>query len=102
MSCQVLNQYWIVTCEPSLGAVLPQAKAAGCRRAWLVPFLSVAGNHVKHDMTGDGAESWAARVKAEGMEPLPVLKGTAELPGVLEIWMDHLQLAIDTLDREAE
>lgn len=82
--------------------ILPRLQAAGVRRAWLLPLLSVVGRHAVRDMAGDEPDSWRSRIVAAGMECLPVLRGTAEYGGFVDIWLDHLGVAFRALDTDAE
>ncbi len=82
--------------------ILPRLAAAGVRRAWLLPLLSVVGRHAMLDMAGDAPDSWRSRIVAAGMECVPVLRGTAEYGGFVDIWLDHLGVAFRALDAETE
>lgn len=82
--------------------ILPRLAAAGVRRAWLLPLLSVVGRHAMLDMAGDAPDSWRSRIEAAGMECVPVLRGTAEYGGFVDIWLDHLGVAFRALDAETE
>ncbi|MCH5278141.1 MAG: sirohydrochlorin cobaltochelatase [Desulfovibrionaceae bacterium] len=75
--------------------VLPQLQARGVRRVWLLPFMVVAGDHAHNDLAGDEPDSWASRLKAQGMEVFPVLKGLGENPGVQSVFVRH---ALETED----
>jgi sirohydrochlorin cobaltochelatase len=60
-------------------------------RAWLMPLMSVAGDHARNDMAGDGRESWKSVLNRAGIQCTPVLRGTAEVDAFADIWVDHLQ-----------
>ena len=60
------------------------------KKAYLMPFMSVAGDHAKNDMAGDEEDSWKSILTKAGIECIPVLKGTAEFDNFVEIWVDHL------------
>jgi sirohydrochlorin cobaltochelatase len=77
--------------SPSLEDILTELKAKGTRKAYLMPFMSVAGDHVRNDMAGDGEDSWKSILNAQGIETEAVLKGTAEYDTIVDIWVDHLQ-----------
>ena len=62
-----------------------------------MPFMSVAGEHARKDMAGEGPGSFKSILERESYEVLAVLKGTAEYPEILGIWMDHLRLAMTQL-----
>ena len=61
------------------------------KKAWLLPFMSVAGDHAKNDMAGDEDDSWKSILTKAGVKTVPVLKGTAEFDGFVDIWVDHIQ-----------
>ena len=60
------------------------------KKAYLMPFMSVAGDHAKNDMAGDDDDSWKSILTQAGIECVPVLKGSAEYDSFVEIWVDHL------------
>ena len=59
-------------------------------KAYLMPLLSVAGDHARKDMAGDDEKSWTSILTKMGIEIIPILKGTAEYDNVVEIWVGHL------------
>ena len=61
------------------------------KRAYLMPFMSVAGDHAKNDMAGDEEDSWKSILTRAGIECVPILKGTAEFDEFVDIWVDHLK-----------
>jgi len=61
------------------------------KKAYLMPFMSVAGDHAKNDMAGDDDDSWKSIFTSAGIQAVPILKGTAEYDIFVEIWVDHLQ-----------
>ena len=60
------------------------------KKAYLIPFMSVAGDHAKNDMAGDEDDSWKSILTKAGIQCVPVLKGTAEFGVFVDIWVDHL------------
>lgn len=68
--------------------ILPRLSS---ERVWLMPLLSVVGNHALKDMAGQDSQSWRSRVESQGRQCVPVLKGTAEYAGFAEIWLRHLE-----------
>lgn len=82
--------------------ILPRLAEAGVRRAWLLPLLSVVGRHAMRDMAGETADSWRSRMTASGVECVPVLRGTAEYGGFVDIWLDHLDVAFRALDPDPD
>jgi sirohydrochlorin cobaltochelatase len=61
------------------------------KTAWLLPFMSVAGDHAKNDMAGEDDDSWKSILSAAGIQCHTVLKGTAEYDGFVDIWLSHLE-----------
>lgn len=61
------------------------------KTAWLLPFMSVAGDHAKNDMAGDENDSWKSILSGAGIQCHTVLKGTAEYDGFVDIWLSHLE-----------
>jgi sirohydrochlorin cobaltochelatase len=60
------------------------------KKAYLMPFMSVAGDHAKNDMAGDEDDSWKSILTKAGIECVTVMKGTAEFDNFVDIWVDHL------------
>ncbi|MFW2366031.1 MAG: sirohydrochlorin cobaltochelatase [Desulforhopalus sp.] len=75
---------------PELDVVLPLMKKNQIKKAYLMPFMSVAGDHAKNDMAGDEDDSWKSVMTNAGIECVLVLKGTAEFEPFVDIWVDHL------------
>ena len=60
------------------------------KKAYLMPFMSVAGDHAKNDMAGEEEDSWKSIFTKAGIECVPILKGTAEYDVFVDMWIDHL------------
>lgn len=82
---------------PSLDDVRSALKERKVSRAYLQPFMAVAGDHAVNDMAGDEEDSWKMVLRADGVTCVPVMKGTAEYPAFVNIWLDHLQDALKQL-----
>ncbi len=78
-----------------LGDIMPQLQKG--ENVWLMPLLSVIGQHALKDMAGKQKSSWRRRIEAEGFACKPVLHGLAEYEGFMNIWLAHLQEVMDTL-----
>lgn len=61
------------------------------RKAWLIPLMSVAGDHAKNDMAGQEDDSWKSQLTASGIDCSVILKGTAEYDDFADIWVDHIK-----------
>ena len=90
---------FIATVEdtPGLDEVIPEFKRQGTRKVFLVPMMSVAGDHAMNDMAGQEDDSWASRLKAAGIKSEPVLVGLGNRPAVAALWIDHLRDAVKEL-----
>ncbi|MBC2713654.1 MAG: sirohydrochlorin cobaltochelatase [Desulfosarcina sp.] len=61
------------------------------KKAYLMPFMSVAGDHAKNDMAGDEDDSWKSILTKAGIQCAPILKGTAEYDKFVDIWVSHIK-----------
>ncbi|WP_287127193.1 sirohydrochlorin cobaltochelatase [Desulfobacter sp.] len=79
---------------PELGDVIAWLKERKTGKVWLMPFMSVAGDHAKNDMAGDEEDSWKSRLTKAGFSCQTVLKGTAEYDEFVDIWVGQLAKAM--------
>ncbi len=86
--------------QPNLTDVTDRLEQVKAKRALLVPFMSVAGDHARNDLAGPEEDSWRSVISALGIECIPVLKGMGEYDVVVTVWLDHLQSALDSLTPE--
>ncbi len=84
---------------PGLDEVKAELKARGDKKAWLIPLMSVAGDHAINDMAGAEDDSWVSQLAKAGVSSQAVLKGMAENPAIVDIWLDHLQAALEKLGK---
>ena len=93
--------YFLATVEgyPGLTEVLPQLKEQKIKTIWLMPFMSVAGDHVQNDMAGDEPESWKSQLEARGYEVNVMMKGLAEYDEIVAIWINHLKEIMHELEK---
>ena len=61
------------------------------KKAYLMPFMSVAGDHAKNDMAGEEDDSWKSIFTKAGIQCVPILKGTAEYQDFIDIWVNHIR-----------
>lgn len=80
---------------PGPDVILEQLEKNNISTAWLMLFMSVAGDHARNDMAGDDKDSWKSVFEAAGIECKPVLKGFAEYDPFVDIWVSQLQTAMD-------
>ena len=76
---------------PGLTDILPKFAGKNINRVYLIPFMSVAGEHARKDMVGEQPDSWKSVLTANGLTCEAVMTGTAEYPEIVEIWLDHLR-----------
>ena len=79
---------------PSIDQAVDWLKSKKIKKAYLIPFMSVAGDHAKNDMAGDEPDSWKSIITKAGIKCVPVLKGTAEFDNMIAIWLGHLKIAM--------
>lgn len=84
--------------HPTLDDVRAELTERGIKKAYLIPFMSVAGDHASNDMAGPEADSWKSVLEADGLETVSVLKGMAEVPEIADVWVDHLRDAMKRLE----
>lgn len=75
---------------PELKNVMAKLEISGTRKVVLMPFLLVAGNHVKKDMAGE-KDSWKSKLEEEGYEVRVIRKGLGELEGIRKIFVEHIE-----------
>lgn len=64
------------------------------KKAYLIPFMTVAGDHAMNDMAGDEPDSWKSQLAKAGIESVPVMKGLAEFDGIVDMWIEQLKVAM--------
>ncbi len=75
---------------PSIDDIKTWLKTKKTKTTWLLPLMSVAGDHAKNDMAGGEDDSWKSILTQAGIACKPVLKGTAEYDEFVNIWVDHI------------
>ena len=83
---------------PEIDGIMSDLKNNGIKKAYLMPFMTVAGDHARNDMAGRDENSWKSILEKEGIKCVPVLKGTAEFQEFVDIWVDHLKSAFSHFD----
>lgn len=88
-------KFFVATVEghPTLEDFIPKLKKEGVKKVFLMPFMAVAGDHARNDMCGDDKESWKSVLLNNGFEVECVLKGTAENPDIVTLWIDNIKAA---------
>ena len=79
---------------PEVDGVLELLQAKKIKKVYLMPFMSVAGDHAKNDMASDEDDSWKLVFTKAGIQSIPILKGTAEFDEFIDIWVGHLKVPL--------
>lgn len=94
------TDYIVTTVEatPSFDDAVNAVRNGGYTKVVLRPFMVVAGDHATNDMadTGD-PESLASLMQAAGLEVQSVLEGLGQIAQIDEIYVAHVQDAINSL-----
>ena len=87
------NNIFIATVEGKVTVkdVIEKMKGKGFKKILLKPFMIVAGDHAKNDMSSDDEDSWKTILKNEGYEVTSVLKGMGEYEFIRKMFMDKLE-----------
>lgn len=83
----VLNHY------PESSGVIDEIVAAGYQNVLVVPLLMATGTHFARDIASESSSSWASRLRERGLELSICHHGIAVLPGIAEIFADHIEHA---------
>lgn len=78
---------------PGYDEVLASLNESGVKKARLIPFMVVAGDHALNDLTGNESESWKSMLEKEGFEIDYNLLGMGENDGIVEILVGHTKEA---------
>ncbi len=84
----------------TLESILPKLNAG--KKVWLMPLLSVIGQHALEDMAGKQNSSWRSQIEAAGFVCEPVLRGIAEYEGFIDIWISHLNDVMSIMRKQNE
>jgi sirohydrochlorin cobaltochelatase len=76
---------------PEINDILPILKERNIQKVWLMPFMSVAGDHARNDMAGPEEDSWKSVLNHAGINGEVILRGTGEYDEFVEIWIDHIR-----------
>ncbi|MDQ1770207.1 sirohydrochlorin cobaltochelatase [Labilibaculum sp. A4] len=76
---------------PELNQVIEKLETRKVNKVWLLPFMTIAGDHARNDMAGEEEESWKSVLEARGYKTEAVLRGMADQDNVVRIWIEHLK-----------
>lgn len=93
------DRIYVATVEGYPGLDSVKRRLAGqpeIRRLVLAPFMLVAGDHARNDMTGD-ADSWEAQLTEAGYAVRSLLRGLGECPRIRALFVEHCRQAVEEL-----
>lgn len=79
---------------PDKEALLADLQDLGVKKVWLMPLMTVAGDHALNDLFGDEPDSWKNSLAAKGFTVEAVPLGLGEYPMIIDRWVQGLQKAI--------
>jgi sirohydrochlorin cobaltochelatase len=79
---------------PTLDDIVKTLKKMKIKKAYLLPFMTVAGDHAMNDMAGPEKDSWKSILTKQGIKAVPVLKAITEYPAIVSIYLKHLKAAM--------
>jgi sirohydrochlorin cobaltochelatase len=82
---------------PSFDEIKEMLVRKKVKKAYLIPFMTVAGDHAMNDMAGDEPDSWKSQLAKAGIESVPVMKGLAEFDTIADMWIEQLKGAMTHL-----
>ncbi|MBC1725352.1 sirohydrochlorin cobaltochelatase [Listeria seeligeri] len=83
---------------PGLDQVIQRLHKAGIKKAHLMPFMLVAGDHATNDMASDEEDSWKSTLEQAGIETECHLQGLGENPLIQTQFIDHIHTAIERVN----
>lgn len=91
-----LDRVFVYTVEgyPVLEHVIQKLKKQEIKKVTLMPFMLVAGDHVKNDMASDEEDSAKSQLIKAGFEVDVYLHGLGENPNIQDLYVQHLKDAI--------
>lgn len=95
------RNYYVGTVEatPSVEDVLAAVKKGTYKKVVLKPLMIVAGDHANNDMAGDEQGSWKTTFESAGYEVTAIVQGLGELEGIQQLFVEHAQAAVDSLNK---
>ncbi|ADO84378.1 sirohydrochlorin cobaltochelatase [Ilyobacter polytropus] len=93
-----MEEFYISTVEgyPALDDLITQLKKDRVKKVTLVPFMIVAGNHVKEDIDGE----WRETLEKEGFSVEVIMRGMGEMPEIHEIFAGHIKRSINSKEKD--
>lgn len=86
---------------PSIENVISKVRGTAPSKVVLAPFMFVAGDHAKNDMSGDDEDSWKSQFEKDGFQVQCVIKGLGEYPRIRRLFMKHLEAAMEECEKNS-
>ena len=95
------KNYFIATVEatPTLENIMTQIHKGSYKKVVLQPLMVVCGDHANNDMAGEEEGCWKMEFEKAGYEVKCILRGLGELKNIQNIYVQHTQEAIDSLEK---
>ncbi|MEG0919023.1 MAG: sirohydrochlorin cobaltochelatase [Anaerovoracaceae bacterium] len=86
------GNYLVATVEGNMRIenIIPRLKAIRPTTIYLMPFMVVAGEHVKNDMCGEGENSWKNILEKQGFRVKVIDEGLGENIQVRKVYKNHI------------
>lgn len=100
LDAEGFKNYFVGTVEatPSVDDLIEAVKSnPSYKRAVLLPFMVVAGDHANNDMAGDEDDSWKSKFLSAGYSVTTVLEGLGQSWDIQQIYVQHTKDAIASL-----
>jgi sirohydrochlorin cobaltochelatase len=85
---------------PDSETIIDEITQSGFGNVFVIPFLMVAGMHFQRDIVGDAANSWKSKLTRENINLTVHDQGLGLLPGIENIFCDHIRTALMSLSPE--
>ncbi|UNK22008.1 sirohydrochlorin cobaltochelatase [Yersinia intermedia] len=86
---------------PEIGHIITRLQQQGVRKVHLMPLMLVAGDHAINDMASDEPDSWQSQLEAAGICAHSWLQGLGENPLIRQMFVEHLDQALQQKQQEA-
>lgn len=74
---------------PAFADIKDELRKKGIDKAWLMPFMIVAGDHACNDLAGEAEDSWKSQLEAAGIECRVIMRGLGEYPAVASLFIGN-------------
>lgn len=86
---------------PEISHIITRLQQQGVCKVHLMPLMLVAGDHAINDMASDEPDSWRSQLEAAGISAQSWLQGLGENPLIRQMFVEHLDHALQQKQQEA-